>query len=117
MDKLAHARRMRAAPSATERLLWNLLRDRRLEALKFRRQVPVGPYIADFLCLRHRLIVEADGPFHEVERDAERDGWLAAQSFRVLRFSNHVIQNDRRAVLEAIVAAALGERNQGPPIR
>jgi very-short-patch-repair endonuclease len=110
MDKLAHARRMRAAPSATEMLLWALLRDRQLESLKFRRQVPVGPYIADFLCLRHRLIVEADGPFHEVERDAVRDGWLAAQNFRVLRFSNDVIQNDRRAVLDAIVAAALASR-------
>jgi very-short-patch-repair endonuclease len=109
MDKLAHAKRMRAAPSATERLLWALLRDRRLEALKFRRQVPVGPYVADFLCLRHRLIVEADGPFHEAERDAARDGWLKAQKFRVLRFSNDAIQNDRQAVLDAIVAAALGE--------
>jgi very-short-patch-repair endonuclease len=109
MDKLAHARRMRAAPSATERLLWALLRDRRLESLKFRRQVPVGPYIADFLCLRHRLIVEADGPFHDATRDAERDAWLAAQNFRALRFGNEVIRNDRQAVLDAIAAAALGD--------
>jgi very-short-patch-repair endonuclease len=111
MDKLAHARRMRLAPSATERLLWGLLRDRRLESLKFRRQVPVGPYIADFLCLRHRLIVEADGPFHDAAADAERDAWLAGEGFRVLRFSNDAIQGDRRTVLDAIVAAALGAKS------
>ena len=58
---LAHARRMRKAPAATEQYLWKLLRDRRLAALKFRRQVPIGRYVADFACLRHRLIVEADG--------------------------------------------------------
>jgi very-short-patch-repair endonuclease len=83
------ARRMRREPTATERLLWKLLRDRRLEHLKFRRQTPIGPYIADFVCFERRLIVEADGPFHDPERDAARDAWLRGQSFRVLRFSNH----------------------------
>jgi very-short-patch-repair endonuclease len=109
MDKLAHAKRMRSA--ATERLLWDLLRDRRLEEPKFRRQVPIGRYIADFLCLRHRLIVEADGPFHDTGRDAERDAWLTAQKFRVLRFSNEMIQTDGQAVLDSIVAAALGPKS------
>ena len=46
----------------------------------------------DFVCLRHRLVIEADGPFHDPARDAERDGWLAAKGFRVLRFSNQEIQ-------------------------
>ena len=54
--------------------------------LKIRRQVPIGRYIADFVCLRHRLIIEFDGPFHDEEEDAIRDAWLATQYFRVLRF-------------------------------
>ena len=58
---IRHAKAMRRDPVANERALWKLLRDRRLGGLKFRRQVPIGRYIADFLCLRHRLIVEADG--------------------------------------------------------
>src|SRR5271170_5710411 len=61
---LALARAFRRAPPATERMLWKLLRDRRLEGLKFRRQVPLGRYIADFVCLSCKLIVEADGPWH-----------------------------------------------------
>jgi very-short-patch-repair endonuclease len=75
------ARALRRSAPATETLLWSLLRDRRLDGLKFRRQVPLGPYVADFVCLRHRLIVEADGPFHDPEADARRDAGLAARAF------------------------------------
>ena len=60
----SQARAMRAAPTEAEQRLWRLLRDRRLSRLKFRRQVPVGPYIVDFLCVGARLIVEADGSQH-----------------------------------------------------
>jgi very-short-patch-repair endonuclease len=103
----ALAKRLRQAPAFTERALWKLLRDRRLEHLKFRRQVPIGPYVVDFLCLRHRLIVEADGPFHEdnAAHDAERDAWLASQGFRVLRFANDMIIGQTAGVLAAIVEA------------
>jgi very-short-patch-repair endonuclease len=103
---LANAKRMRREPSTTERTLWRLLRDRRLEGLKFRRQVPIGRYIADFICLRHRLIVEADGPLHDELHDAERDAWLASQGFRVLRFPNRALSDAPERVLDAIVAAA-----------
>jgi very-short-patch-repair endonuclease len=82
------ARALRRTQPATERFLWKLLRDRRLDGLKFRRQFPIGPYVVDFVCLSRRLIVEADGPFHEAEADAVRDAWLTSQGFRVLRFSN-----------------------------
>jgi very-short-patch-repair endonuclease len=99
-----HARRLRQSAPATERKLWAMLRDRRLSGLKFRRQVPIGPYIADFVCLRHRLIIEADGPFHDPVRDEARDGWLSAQGFRVLRFSNREADQPGR-VIEAIVRA------------
>ena len=60
--------------------------------MKFRRQVPLGPYVLDFVCLRYRLVTEADGPFHEPAQDALRDAWLAAKGFRVLRFPNTDIQ-------------------------
>lgn len=105
---LAHAKRMRRAPSVSERLLWNLLRARRLERFKFRRQVPLGRYIVDFACMRHRLIVEADGPFHDELRDAIRDAWLAAQGFKVLRFPNSEIITRPENVLMAIIDAVPG---------
>jgi len=113
----AHAKTMRHELVVTERFLWRLLRDRRLEGLKFRRQVPIGGYVADFLCLRHRLIVEADGPFHEnSDHDLERDAWLGAQGFRVLRFPNHQIASHPQVVLAAIVDAtrSLAERPVTP---
>ena len=102
------AREMRREPAVYERRLWKLLRDRRLAGLKFRRQFVFedGPYIADFICFRHRLIVEADGPRHDPERDAERDSWLRGQGFRVLRFANQVIETRGHEVVAAILAAA-----------
>ena len=97
---------MRHAPSFNERTLWKLLRNRRLADLKFRRQVPLGRYIADFLCYSQRLIVEADGPLHDAEADAVRDAWLTAQGFRVLRFTNREITLYPDAVLDRICGAA-----------
>ncbi|CAN5115243.1 hypothetical protein BH09PSE2_BH09PSE2_08420 [soil metagenome] len=74
--------------------------------MKFRRQVPLGRYVADFLCPRHRLIVEADGPHHEDSlHDLERDAWLSAEGFRVLRFANKRIQDAPDAVLAEILGA------------
>jgi len=106
--QLAFARRLRRDPPATERLLWKLLRDRRLDGLKFRRQVPLGRYVADFVCMRHRLIIEADGPHHEDSlTHGERDAWLRGQGFRVLRFTNGAIQGSPDAVLNQILAVTL----------
>jgi very-short-patch-repair endonuclease len=103
----ALAKAMRREPVMTERTLWRVLRDRRLEGLKFRRQVVIGRYIVDFLCLRHRLIVEADGPFHEdnAAHDAERDAWLASQRFRVVRFANLRIETRAHEVVTEILEA------------
>ena len=92
----------------SERLLWKLLRGRQLEGFKFRRQVPIGRYVVDFVCLRHRLIVEADGPFHDEIRDAERDAWLRAEGFQVLRFPNSEIVTRPENILMAIAAAVPG---------
>ncbi len=101
------ARAMRGAPTDSERRLWRLLRDRRLGDLKFRRQVPVGPYIVDFLCVGVRLIVEADGSQHgESPYDAARDTYLASEGWTVLRFWNHDVLQNRNSVLETILARA-----------
>ena len=100
------AKRMRREPVVHERKLWRLLRDRRLDGLKFRRQMVIGPYVVDFVCLRHRLIVEADGPFHDEPRDAARDAWLTGQGFRVLRFANARIEQRDWEVVAAIIEAA-----------
>jgi very-short-patch-repair endonuclease len=77
-----------------------------MQALKFRRQAPTGPYIVDFLCIAHRLAVEADGSQHaENKRDAIRDEWLAREGYKILRFSNRDILTARESVLTTIVAA------------
>ena len=85
---IGYARQMRHEPTLAERALWRLLRSRNLRGLKFRRQVPLGPYIADFACVEARLIVEADGGQHGGPRDEARDAWLQAQGFRVIRLWN-----------------------------
>jgi very-short-patch-repair endonuclease len=89
------ARQLRARMTDAERKLWFALKDRRFAAFKFRRQVPVGPYVADFLCFEARLIVGVDGAQHaDSVRDIERDSWLAQNEFRVLRFwNNDVLRN------------------------
>jgi very-short-patch-repair endonuclease len=75
----------------------------------FRRQVPVGPYIADFLCHAFRLIVEIDGGQHfeniNQKRDARRTAFLASKGFRVLRFNNYDVMTNRTGVLEMIALA------------
>ena len=83
-------------------MLWKLLRDRRLEELKFRRQAPLGRYVADFVCFSCKIVVEADGPWHDPVHDAERDRWLASQGFLVLRFTNSTVENRSHEVLRLI---------------
>ena len=102
----ARARAMRRKPTEAERKLWYALRDRRMQKIKFRRQAPVGPYIADFLCIEHRLVVEADGGRHaESTKDAVRDDWLARNGYRILRFWNRDILTAQESVLATIAAA------------
>jgi very-short-patch-repair endonuclease len=87
--------------------LWRELRSRRLDRIKFRRQVPIGPYIADFACLDVRLIVEIDGSQHaESHRDAVRDTELKRRGFRVLRFWNDEVLKDINGVCDTIIAYA-----------
>ncbi len=119
-NQRARARAMRGAPTDAERRLWCLLRDRRLSGLKFRRQVPVGPYIVDFLCVDAKLIVDADGSQHaETARDEVRDAYLARLGSKVLRFWNHEVLRNRESVLDAILAhvSLLCETDPHPALR
>ena len=101
----AKARSLRRRSTAAELRLWTLLRDRRLSRFKFRRQVPVGRYVADFACYEANLIVELDGARHaESVRDKIRDAELTARGFEVLRFWNSDLFLHRDSVLEAIMA-------------
>src|SRR3984957_15771347 len=113
-NQRSRARAMCAAPTDAELRLWRLLRDRRLSGFKFRRQVPVGPYIVDFLCVGAKLIVEADGSQHaESPRDTARDAYLVRQGWKVLRFWNNEVLRNREGVLETIFAHAQ-ERQDRP---
>src|SRR5947209_7414051 len=76
------------------------------EGHKFKRQVPVGPYIVDFACLGRKLVIEVDGGQHaDNARDVRRDAYLRREGFRVLRFWNNDILQDTRGVLEVILDA------------
>ncbi len=77
------ARELRQRATEAEQMLWERVRNRRLGGLKFRRQHPLGPYIVDFYCAEHRLVVEVDGPIHEgqKERNALRAEYLEMRAF------------------------------------
>ena len=105
---LARARKLRRTMTHAERKLWNALRKKQLYGLRFRRQHPVPPYIADFYCHAHRLIVEVDGGQHFEPRqkahDQARTAFLQQQGLRVIRFTNHEVETNLEGVLEAIAA-------------
>ncbi len=111
------ARSLRQASTDAERTLWRLLRDRSLHGHKFVRQQAIGPYFIDFVCRKHRLIIELDGGQHaESKRDAVRDAWLAQQGYRILRFWN----NDVLATVDGVwetIAASLPADSAPPPER
>lgn len=99
----ARARTLRRAATPAERALWEHLARSQLGA-KFSRQMPVGPYFADFLCREWALVVELDGHSHDAapERDVQRDAWMAAQGFAVLRFTNADVRDNIAGVVSAI---------------
>ncbi len=100
------ARVLRQRSTDAERIMWRLLRDRQLDGVKFRRQVPIGPFIADFASIEQQLVIELDGGQHaESLSDAKRDDFLAARGWRVVRFWNMDILKNREGVLESIQAA------------
>jgi len=98
------ARRLRRTQTPAEIALWKRLRDRRLQTIKFKRQVPIGPYIADFCSKEHDLIIEVDGWIHQLKEksDAERTKYLEENGYKVIRFSNTQILESMDWVLEEI---------------
>lgn len=93
------AKAMRKEPTDAEYALWQMLRARRLDGMKFRRQEPLGPYVCDFVCHARKLIVEADGSQHEgSKRDADRDRYFEDRGYRTIRVRNEDILEDADAV-------------------
>ncbi len=103
------ARLLRKNQTDVERLLWQHLHNRQLCNQKFRRQFPIEPYIADFVCLELKLIIELDGGQHadQVNYDEQRSLFLKQRGFKVLRFWNNEVIGNLTGVLEAIRLAVL----------
>ncbi len=105
-ETLAKAQRLRREITDAERKLWSALRNRQLDGAKFRRQQPIGPYIADFVCQERRLIIEADGGQHaESITDDLRAAFLESKGYRVLRFWNSDVLSNLDGVAQTIAAA------------
>ena len=97
------AKELRNAATPAERTLWRFLSGRKVGGWKFSRQMPIGPYFADFLCREAHLIIELDGYSHDMCQayDSRRDRWLAENGYRVLRFTNDdVMSNIEGVVIE-----------------
>ncbi|MEA2779450.1 MAG: hypothetical protein QOK29_994 [Rhodospirillaceae bacterium] len=104
---IERARRLRKNLTDAERRLWSKLRRRQLDGFRFRRQVPLGPYFVDFLCIEERLIIEVDGGQHAVEQaaDAKRTAWLEGEGFRVVRFWNNDVLANADGVIEIMASS------------
>ena len=103
-------RRLRADPTEAEKALWQRVRAKQISGLRFRRQFPIGPYVVDFVCLKHRLVIEIDDGQHATQtaEDAARTGWLESQGFDVIRFWNNEALANTEGVLTTIVSRIAG---------
>ncbi|MBM6594179.1 endonuclease domain-containing protein [Microvirga pudoricolor] len=114
------ANEQRSIPTRAEDLFWQQVRAGRFHGYKFKRQVPITPYIADFLCAAARLIVEFDGVPHErpeqQAHEMRRDAFLRAQGFRVLRFSNDLMLGNGNVVLDSVRQAIEAELGPSPDL-
>ena len=110
------ARRLRKNMTGAEHALWRYLRLRQLEGHKFRRQVRIGPYIADFACLKAMLVIEVDGGQHadNLQYDATRAAWLEARGYQLLRFWNNDVLSNTDGVLSLIRETLLTARGATP---
>ena len=113
--RIENARRLRQRSTDAERRLWYFLRNRQLDGCRFRRQAPLGRYVADFVCVERRLVIELDGGqhFETATADRERARHFARAGYRVLRFWNTPVLQETTSVLESILAA-LRETGAGP---
>ena len=105
-DQREFARALRNQPTDAERRLWHFLSAQKLRGRKYRRLAAIGPYVVDFVCFADKLFVELDGPQHldpeAVELDQWRTNWLTTRGFRVVRFRNQELDENIRAVVDAI---------------
>jgi BirA family biotin operon repressor/biotin-[acetyl-CoA-carboxylase] ligase len=110
------ARELRREATPAERLLWRYLARGQVGA-KFSRQMPIGPYFADFLCRELMLVVEIDGFSHEMRQaaDAVRTRAIEAAGYRVVRYTNADVLGDAEGVARAIEAVVRVERSQAHP--
>jgi very-short-patch-repair endonuclease len=110
-EQLERHRRLRRQQTTAEAVLWQMLRNRKLIASKFRRQVPIGRYIADFYCHERKLIVELDGAIHSDHdqqlHDQNRDTFLLSLGLRVLRIPNEQLLESPEKVLDQVRKALL----------
>ncbi|MDQ3143524.1 MAG: DUF559 domain-containing protein [Pseudomonadota bacterium] len=107
------ARSLRNNATSAERQLWRYLSKRQLAGFKFSRQMPIGPFVCDFLCREARLVIEVDGGQHcESRRDLVRTAYLEAQGLRVIRFWNNEVAGNIEGVIETI---ALALKESPPP--
>ncbi len=111
------AKHLRREMTTAERLLWAKLRGHRFNGFAFRRQVPIGHYIGDFVCFARRLVIEVDGETHstavEIAADRQREDWFRRQGFRIQRYQNIDVKDNIEGVLTDI-AGALAE---DPPLQ
>jgi very-short-patch-repair endonuclease len=113
---LIKAKGLRRDMTKAERRLWLVLRNAQLDGAKFRRQQPIGPFIADFVCQEVRLIVEADGGQHaDNAGDLRRTAFLQSKGYRVLRFWNNDILENLEGVADSILAALAIPHPAQPP--
>jgi len=116
LRSVTFARRLRKTMTRSEVSLWNALRGKQLDGLRFRRQHPLGPYVVDFFCASLKLAVEVDGSVHDGEhrsdKDAVRDQWIQEAGICVVRVPDHVVLADMDAALRVIGEAARALRPQ-----
>lgn len=98
------ARELRSDMTIAEQIIWQAIRGEQIKGQKFRRQYVIGAYIADFACVKEKLVIELDGGQHQeqVEYDEKRTGYLQAQGWRVLRFWNNDVMGNMDGVLFGI---------------
>ena len=102
----ARVRGLRRRQTDAEKKLWQFLRARQLNETKFRRQYPIGQFVVDFCCPKHRLVVELDGGQHatQIQKDRQRTEVLNQRGYHVLRFWDDEVLKNTEAVLQAIAS-------------
>lgn len=113
----ARSRELRNNPTEAERRLWRAISNRQLNGMRFNRQVPIGPFICDFVARTPKLIIEVDGGQHALEADADalRTRFLQSRGYRVIRFWNNEVLENIEGVVEAILQALRDMPSPTPP--